>query len=223
MKHLSFLCVLLFIISNGIFAQVKDGDENAYSKIIRPQPETQIDCSPIPMNGCNFIRNNNFSPSITYNPNDVGMRNDPFGLGYITNWVPSHGTAQIIDPFFPPWFATHPSPPSPALEFCYMGYRDVAIPFTSPPVWVPGGEGIAQKISPLTAGNKYALSFFKSQSLPAQFNTVTPNKFMIILMKCSDYNTFNTISYQIPSYPLNSQIIYCETDVVNWMSWEQSL
>jgi len=171
-----------------------------------PGTRSTISCSAISPSSCNLIANNNFTPSTTYDPSNL----DPFTTGDIPNWTSSHGTPQIYDGFYPTL-----QPPSPATGFAYMYAKSPV-----PPNLGPTGEGIAQKIPALATSATYHLSFFLRFSDWPNGSSQLDN-FYIILLKCSDFNSFPTSpSTLIPSVPTNSQIVYHGTSISN-QSWSQ--
>lgn len=213
-----FISCLLFLIATSVKAQKID---NGFLKKSVSGPITGkrnlIECTPVaPMNTCNIIQNNNFTPTDTYDPGNATMAFDPFSLGYVPQWVQSHGTPNIYDPYHP----LSTAPPLPATGFAFMANLYVYDPIQQ--MMVPGSEGIAQKIPALKTGDKYAMSFFKFLSLGNIQPSPPVNEFYIVLMHCSDYNNFNTGVYFIPPFPVNSQIVYCEANVIN-TSWQQVL
>jgi Secretion system C-terminal sorting domain len=203
-----FLFAIIFI-QNG-FSQ-RNSPFEIYKALSFPaaiaRPNTPIPCTPIGTpSGCNLINNPNFIPDPTYNPLTDG--GDPFAQ-HVPSWLSSHGSPNIYDPVV--WNFT----PPPAVSSGYA--RMACLSELVPP---PLSEGIVQQIAPLKPGEKYLLSFFKKtfyfQGVPAS----PVQNFRIILMHCSDYNNFNTNSYEPPAIPVNSQVIYCD-DNVNNLSWQQ--
>jgi hypothetical protein len=167
-----------------------------------------IDCTPITVAGCNKITNNTFGAP-GYNPADPNQAVDPFGLQLVTNWLPSHGTANIYDGVNILFAGT---PPFAGAGFARMGvFND------------PGGnkgEGIVQKIPALTTGRNYGLSFFLKMAQATTGNTNPVQKFYVVLMHCAGYNGAYSSDYITPPLPAASQVVYCETNLLT-TSWKQ--
>lgn len=215
---------LIFLFLNTSFSQIVPKE---IKKVLLPlQPPTEevmnfLNCNPVTRNGCNRLDNNKFTPSSQYN-NTLGSHiHNPFNFDFlgttlVTSWDIATGTPTVYDGvnFF------SPSPPSSSTGYFFggTGYDATAGGFYS--------ESIVQKIPALTPNKAYTLSFFKMfkdySNLPAPNNISNPlDHFRIVLMKCSDYTqTFRPITYQVPTLPANSQIIYCESAVSNG-TWNQ--
>jgi len=61
---------------------------------------TSLECTSKTLNGCNYIRNNNFTPSSAYNPLNFNHFVDPFEASpffMVPEWAASHGSPQISD------------------------------------------------------------------------------------------------------------------------------
>lgn len=163
-----------------------------------PTNRPTVSCAPLSNSFCNIIQNSNFNHAPIY---DQG---DPFSYGQIDNWVATHGTPQVYDP----WHPTLLPPPS-ATGFAYM--------YASGPTISGGpntGEGIAQKIKKMIPGNQYTLSFYARFSEWLTGATQLDN-FVIKLINCTDLNTFPQSSNNIPVTPTNSQIIFQEINLNN--------
>lgn len=168
---------------------------------------TLLNCIPITNNECNFIQNNNLIPTIP--PYDENNWN-PFVEGLFPNWVSTHGTPHLFDGFD----FTIQAPP-PAVRFGYMWTK-----CPSNPGGISTGEGIAQKIKPLIIGNTYNLSFFIRYSLYLIDPSARLDHFYVYLIHCYDYNNFPLSTFDIPSIPINSQLIFDGTNINN-TTWEQ--
>lgn len=163
----------------------------------------RVDCTPTNAPPCNLIQNSDFNHT---NPYDV---NDPFTRNNIYNWTSTHGSPQITDPL-----NSSIVPPASATGFAYMYATAPASQF-SPYT----GEGIAQKVSALSSLTTYDMSFYIRFS-PWTFNVPKLDEFYIVLLNCSDVNSFPSNTHNIPPIPVNSQIIYHTTNVTN-LSWLQ--
>lgn len=174
--------------------------------------QNPFDCGSLPaiQNCQNYIVNNNFTPIPPYSSTPYGNTNgtywNPFNVSLVPNWLASHGNPQIDDAFNSLLFL----PPSPATNYAFMEFGDNY------------GEGIAQKISPLTEGQKYLFSFFKSTIFRNGFNQ--NETFKIVLMNCDEFSLFpipDPYSHQVqPNIPEKSQTIYCEVNPSN-PNWQQ--
>lgn len=162
-----------------------------------------LNCTSITASSCNLIRNNNFTPSTPYNTGN------PFEESSVQYWVASHGSPQVDDEFYPSLL-----PPSPATDFAFM-YAGPYGTNNLPNI----GEGIAQKIPNLVANNTYKFSFFKRFSKWPSEDDPQLDNFYIVLIDCSDFNSFLSQSNQTPQIPSNSQIIYHETSMTN-TNWQ---
>ncbi len=183
-----------------------------------------MSCTPRDQPGecTNFISNNNFTPSGSYNPNNAAMYQDPFTVappakpGYVPEWNAAQGTPNIDD-VYARFAGTPTAPPSPATGYAFM-YASNYDGST------PRNEGIVQKIPSLTTGHKYGLSFFKmiSRLLP-DFPLATGN-LNIVLMHCSDYSSIypQPDIFTTPDLPVHAQQVYCETSLSN-TAWQQKL
>lgn len=178
-----------------------------------------IECAPLPgpLECANLITNNNFTPNSNYNPQPIGTNPDftdpfttpPHAPGFIPNWMTGQGTPQIDDYYSRFFFSTVTMPPAPATGYAAM--------FGGTTGGIPINEGIIQKISPLTIGAKYMMSFFERISLSPNYTNTSMN-FNIVLMKCNDYGLIYPPApniYITPPNPANSQTIYCEVDLQN--------
>lgn len=163
-------------------------------------PSSTIDCRSNIDSNCNFIKNDEFVSSTN--------TNNPFPAGFVNYWVETHGSPELIDFQFP-----MTTPPNQIKGYASMYSWSIDGRKIE-------GEGIAQKIIPLTPGNSYAYSFFKKLAA-LRFETEYMNKFFIVLLHCKDYNSIHTYpSYNIANFPNKSQIIYCENKLRN-ANWEQ--
>ncbi len=215
MKIKIYFILLISFQNIFLFSQVEHKgpglspqQQQAYWFPIMNKTNLELPCSPQEIiTNCNLIKNNNFIPGINYIPNLINMA-DPFGLGLVPNWGNSHGSPQLSD------FTTAPTP-SIAPPFGVSNYAasGVAWDDINSPVL---GEGIVQKIPPLTIGSNYYLQFFErfiAANLTEKLNEVN-----IVLIKCADYVNFNENSYSTPIVPTNSQTIFCQTNfnITNW-------
>lgn len=180
---------------------------NVVENIIQtPYNRTAIDCTPLTSPSCvyNLLQNINFTATNPFDPTD------PFTSGSVPNWVSTHGSPQLTDPFNPTL-----QPPSPATGFAYMYASE-------PPInnFPYRGEGIAQKIPPLTTNANYSLSFFMRFAPWTSGGASSLDQFYIVLTNCSAINGFPANSYNIPNLPTNSQIVYQGTSISN-QSWQQ--
>ena len=181
-----------------------------------------LNCTPVILNGCNFIANDDFTPSAAYNVNLSSHIDNPFNFDFLGNtlvpsWDIATGTPTIYDGVFHSDPLPPPTPTPTGYFFGGTGYDNSSGGFYS--------ESIVQKIPALTPNKAYTLSFYK---MFKDYSYLPPNisnpldHFRIVLMKCSDYTqTFRPITYQVPTaLPANSQVIYCETEVSN-ATWNQ--
>ncbi|MBL7700695.1 MAG: T9SS type A sorting domain-containing protein [Ferruginibacter sp.] len=160
--------------------------------------------------GCNFIDNNTFTAPIPpYNPNDPGIYGLPFNLGYVPFWIPSHGSANIYG-------GSYYNDPPP---FANAGYSRMFAGFL--PDDGNNSEGIAQAITPLQQGGKYALSFFERMKKYVA-SDVNVDNFHIYLMHSADAVNFDPTSFAIPAIPASAQQVYCEQNISN-QNWKQAL
>jgi len=160
-----------------------------------PRPKTTyvIPCDPITLIG-NLAFNQKFDAVSGYN-----IAN-PFGLGQVSNWTNAFGSPnfETIAP---------QNLPFPGIHAAFMNstYVGSAGPILS--------EGLLGKLSPLTPGNPYSLSFYLNY-----FNEAIPNAshaYNIYLMHCSDATTYfpdPDNNPPLPAMPPNSQRIFCETN-----------
>lgn len=174
---------------------------------VRPY-SIEVDCSPVSTN-CNFFRNNDFSASTQYNPNNPQHYTDPFHNNLVPEWLPACGSPCIYD-------GINFNDPPPPLSTGYAVISTLMDP------WGILCEGIAQKIPTLTSGNNYLFSFFKrKKDFPPPITNAPVDNFYIVLMHCSDYAQLTPTLYDPPPIPTNrSQVIYCEKTVIN-TAWEQ--
>jgi len=180
-----------------------------------PPCVTTLSCKPAAiLNGCNYSTNGDFVPSGTYNPSNPAHVDAPFKLNLIPKWIETNGSPQITDEITSPVTTPPPGISNYAYLFStgsgYMGNTSSS------------GDGIAQKIPALTAGNNYAISFFKKfvkpgVITPGQYNM---DKFYVVLMRCNDFSLIRTCDNTIADFPPNSQVVYCESNMNN-TAWEQ--
>lgn len=195
---------------NGGFAEmaVDIGNYSTYWNITGEiNNTTTINCTPITNNTCNYIQNHNFLPTIP--PYDENNWN-PFVQGLVPFWVATHGTPHLFDGFD----FTIQAPP-PAVRFAYMWTKS-----PSAPGGTSTGEGVAQKIKPLTIGSTYNLSFYLRYSLYLLDPAASLDHFYVYLIHCYDYNNFPLSTFDIPTFPPGAQMIYDGTNINN-PTWEQ--
>ena len=216
MKRL-FLFLLVFTSASvDLFAQL---DNDLLHLVMPPRArarEVTVDCNPFDHDGCNHIRNNNFTPNGTYDPTyGSPTYYEPFNYNTVPHWVAAQGTPQIDDLFYQNHYGIGVvwPPPSPATGYAFLAANRF-------PDGTLHTEGIVQKIKPVIAGHTYALSFFKM--LAGMFPSYDLDQFDIRLMRCSDFPLIYNISdiYLVPNPPTYSQAIYCESTINN-TSWQQ--
>jgi Secretion system C-terminal sorting domain len=198
--------LLLFLTSNSTAQQMTYKQWLALTVPPIGNTNRQIDCSPTTISACNKISNNVFSAP-AYDPANQSHVQNPFGLQLVTDWYPSHGSANIYDGVNA---TLNTAPPFTGAGYTRMGtFLDVD---------GNQGEGIAQKIPQLIIGRNYAYSFFLKRAQEVAGNNNPVQNFYVVLMHCADYNSIYTSGYVTPSFPVNSQIIYCETGLftTNW-------
>jgi hypothetical protein len=198
------VCIKTIFITDG-FAQKYGQNQIEENFIFAPilQQRITADCTPIsPGSNCNYISNNNFTPTTPYN------QYDPFSPGNVAPWLNTHGTPTLYDPFI-----TWLTPPPPATGFAFLAADGM------PSGYPDKGEGIAQKIPQLVPGNKYVLSFFRRFTWAYPW-TGNMDQLNVVLMNCSDYQQFIPLTDFSPSVPTNSQTVYCETNITN-QYWEK--
>lgn len=200
-------CVLLpLVFSKSLYAQL---DENNLYNQVHPNintsenPGSKVNCEKDPSHENNlFIANNGFVSHSSTN------ETNPFAMGFVSSWVETHGTPALTDFMIP---QTRPA----------GGYSNYASMYSWGDQGRILGEGIAQVIPSTTSGKTYNLSFFKKLANPDNDHQYSMNRFLIVLMRCSDYNSIHTYpEYSIPTIPSVSQIIYSETNLLN-TEWEQ--
>ncbi len=181
-----------------------------------------VNCTPRSQPGSctNYIINNSFTPSAAYDPSIYQIYIDPFStcppqFGYVPDWEAAQGDPNIDDIMSKFFFGITTPPPFPGAGYATM------ISFVQNGVL--NNEGIAQKIAPLTQGNKYALSFFEKLSIDPNFPNAATD-FYVVLMHCSDYPNIlpPLYTYLTPAFPANHQTIYCESGM-NDQSWHQKI
>jgi|GEM_PF-6832765 len=228
LRSLAAFVLFILCVSFSTYAQVRIPKGLVSILAPLPQPEEFVltTCSSVGLDGCNYIRNNNFTPDALYDPNSNSSFDNPFnynntGQSLVANYIIAVGTPQIYDGVHATNGAnsTAPPPGTTGHFFAGVGYTSQVGGYYS--------EGVVQKIPALSTAKTYVMSFykaFKDYTTVTGVNTNHPvDHFRIVLMKCSDYNqTFIPISYQLPALPTNSQVIYCETTVNN-VPWDQVL
>lgn len=196
-------CALLYSLPN--YSQKNENDSlnvNVFLERLTP-------CNvPLTNNNCNQIFNNNFTPiwADCFNSWDFS----PFARCF-PDWGLTHGSPQInqAGPLI-----------GPNINHASMWAYNNAIRPNDNFI----GEGIATKIPNLLPGRKYAIAFYR-RTRPQPTFTPYPNldEINIRLMKCADYVTMTNVpssSIPIPDPPVNSQAIYCETNV-NRPNWQR--
>jgi len=174
-----------------------------------------LDCTARSLSGCNYITNNNFTPSGYSASNPIHFGN-PFGNGLVPDWFASHGTPQISDGVYDfvnsTWIYLPSSPPSPA-----TGYAMAA---TIPDQFSPYHEGFGQKIPALTEGDKYLFSYFAKLQRHG-LSSLTLQSYDIVLLHCEDaQNIFTYPSATLPDLTgIDHQKIVCQYDVTD--NWQQ--
>lgn len=149
-------------------------------------------CAPLPLSGCNYIPNPQFTLI------DPSGLNSAFSAGNVVNWggyelsvdINAGGNAQLA------------APPLPAAI--------AGVNYASSQVNNPNyGESMAARIRKVEAGKKYALSFFLSSTMPYSFWDGATFTFKIILSKCN-----------VTGAP--EQLIYCVAyDKLRSSDWAQ--
>lgn len=208
--NLKFLITItVFLFCAFANAQNREANTEEWIRITIPtvkHDKLKIDCKEIGIDNCNQISNNIFKPH-NYESDNFDHISDPFGNLLVPSWLPSHGTPNIYDGVN---FTIEP-------PFEGLGYCRMAAWVSSHDDYKNNGEGIVQKIPALKKNNRYALSFFKRLT----YEQLHLDNFYIVLIRCSDYTLFSKdFSYMTPTFPENSQIIYCEKQVSN-IKWEQ--
>lgn len=202
-----------FLVCMAIFFSILNTNAQAPYFVTRTSEVLDVDCTPLSSVGlCNLLRNINFTPLPTYDP--VSNMSDPFGLGYIPDWYPAQESANITDLGAEGFGIPNPTPPFPAMGFAFMAAgRDINNNLRT--------EGIAQKIAPLTATQKYCLSFFMKRGYAFEL-PASPIALKIVLMNCSDYSAVVS-SGPMPPPPVNSKVIYCNLPISIYPDWEQKI
>lgn len=178
--------------------------------------EAQTNCNiPITQSGCNYISNNNFTPTTAYNPLLRQHFSNPFGSNLIPDWNASHGSPQITDGIYDfenqIWLIPPSTPPIPATGFAFfVSYPDPYFPYN---------EGIVQKIPALTTSTNYLVSFFAK--LPVWMSQQTLQSFKIVLLHCEDAINFTYPGATIPNLTFHHQTIVCQNNVTG--NWQQFL
>jgi hypothetical protein len=141
---------------------------------------------------CNYIQNRQFNPTPGFNPTN------PFGLGQIPFWGPSHGVPRLQNPLL------GITVPVGVTNYALMPYA------FSPALGQNQSSGIIQRIAPTQQGQNYVLRFFEKN---ASFFLLNPlARVDIFLIKCGDYQNFNINSNTAPAVPAANQHIFCETN-----------
>lgn len=213
---LRLLFVILAIsITGDCLAQKKDttGLSNIFGRENRgagtANLRSTIDCTPVTANSCNHSSNNTFSIPSGANCNTCYTIFD----GDVASWLPSHGTPDVN----PPWTSTVSPTGVPNANFAWMIARSNYVRQEI------GGEGIAQKIPPVTPGNYYTLSFLLQKADFLGFGgweTGPMDQLNIVLMHCEDAPATFRSDYELPNIPINSQQVVCLNYIAH-TSWEQ--
>ncbi len=208
MKSLNIKCAifnfffpLLFCLPLFSIAQIRllPSLDFVYTNNI-PKSTNIIDCTPVTLTG-NHVFNPAFNTNSTYNPANVA---NPFAYGHIDFWTNAFSTPNFD-------FVPGSPPPYPSIHAAFMGSTNSGTDIYS--------EGLLGKLSPLTPGIEYSLTFYLNT-----LNTTTNNlshSYNIYLIHCDEAPTwFPDPNNQLllPPIPPNSQRIFCETNTgtTNW-------
>lgn len=204
-KIFSPVLSLFLLFSTGYSQRIPDPIAQVIATANNRPTDIQINCNPITSSNCNLILNNNFDHIPNYT-----TPVDPFNMDEIPGWVAPGGSPTVWDPaYFGTWYDP---PPPQATSWAFMGVGSTAQlgEYT---------ESVAQKVPQIMAGRTYFLTFYKKRKdyAPHGLGTFPVDFFNIYLFNCSDYTTYfpPNPNWSPPTVPLNSQQIYCETDVVN--------
>lgn len=214
------LACILFLPFHS-FAQRNDDQVKDRGGMVAPThkyfSQFPISCSPATSSSCNYIRNNDFTPSV-YPPDP----NLPVNLDQVLPWQSGSGSVAVY-----PGTNCDLAPPPPATSYAFGGVSYFYSPYD-----YYGNESIVQKIPAVIPGHTYVLSFFvshKNYSSNPYIGIDYPlAHFNIHLINCDDYNTqFHpdapwpiNQNYDYIPVPANSQQIYCQNNVAN-QGWDR--